>query len=96
MVVYLTDLKSSDWYNSIVDLPEGTKEMNNDLLLLWKQNEDFDTLFMTESDRNSPSPGRRSARNGSPSPGLRSGTKRDNTPTSVGKNGGRKLSYEND
>ena len=64
MAVYLTDLKSSDWYNSIVGLPEGTNEMNRDLLLLWKQNEDFDALFMTEIGRNSTSPvslGQRSA-----------------------------------
>ena len=70
MVVYLTDLKSSDSYNSIVDLPEGTNKMDKDLLLLWEQNEDFDALFMIEINCNPPSPG---------SLGLRYATKSDNT-----------------
>ena len=70
--------------------------MDEDLLLLWKQNEHFDALFMTESDRNSPSPRRRSVIRDSPSLGLRSAAKRDNTPTSIGKRGGKKLLYEDD
>ena len=96
LVVCLWNLKSSDWYNSIVDLPEGTNEMDKDLLLLWKQNKHFDALFMTESDRNSPSPRRRSVIRDSPPLGLRSAAKRDNTPTSIGKRGGKKLLYEDD
>ena len=51
-MVYLKDLRSSDWYNCIVDLPEGVNKMDEDLLLLWKQNKDFVALFMTEIDRN--------------------------------------------
>ena len=49
MVVYLWNLKSSDWCNSIVDLPEGADEMDEDLLLLWKLNAQFVKLFMTQS-----------------------------------------------
>ena len=81
MVVYLQDLKSSDWYNSIVDLPDGVNEMDEDLLLLWKQNANFDALFMTEIDCNSSSPGQWSAKKNSPSTGLKPYTRNNNTPT---------------
>ena len=47
---YLRDLKLSDWANSIDDLPDGENEMDENLLLLWKHNADFDTLFMTKND----------------------------------------------
>ena len=56
LVVCLLDLRSNNWYNSIDTLPEGTNKMDENLLLLWKQNEQFDKLFMTESDPISPSP----------------------------------------
>ena len=46
LVPYLLKLKNNDWYNSIVDLPEGA-EIDEDLLLLWKQDKYVDTMFMT-------------------------------------------------
>ena len=59
LVACLLDLRSNDWYNSIDALPAGTTKMNENLLLLWKQNTQFDELFLTESDPNSPSPRQR-------------------------------------
>ena len=47
---YLRNLKLSGWANSIDDLPDGKNEMDENLLLLWKHNADFDKLFMTEND----------------------------------------------
>ena len=49
LVACLFDLKSNDWHNSIDASPAGTTKMDEDVLLLWKQNTQFVKLFMTES-----------------------------------------------
>ena len=49
LVACLFDLKSNDWHNSIDALPAGTTKMDEDVLLLWKQNTQFVELFMTQS-----------------------------------------------
>ena len=56
VVPYLMSLRKNDWSNSIIDLPEGAVEMDDKLLLLWKTDQDFTTVFMTESDRTAPFP----------------------------------------
>ena len=61
LVACLFDLKSNDWHNSIDALPAGTTKMDEDVLLLWKQNTQFVELFMTESDPISPSTRQRSS-----------------------------------
>ena len=49
-VKYLKQLRTEDWANSIIDLPENegideNGEMDDNLLLLWKQGKDFQDKF---------------------------------------------------
>ena len=49
-VTYLKQLRTEDWANSIIDLPENegideNGEMDDNLLLLWKQGKDFQDKF---------------------------------------------------
>ena len=60
--------------------------MDENLLLLWKENEHSDKLFLTKSDPNSPS-----LRQGP----VTSSSPRGNTPTSVGRKRGTKLFDDN-
>ena len=67
LVACLFDLKSNDWHNSIDALPAGTTRMDEDVLLLWKQNTQFVELFMTQGDPTSTSTSqRRSPRKSAP------------------------------
>ena len=67
LVACLFDLKSNDWHNSIDALPAGTTKMDEDVLLLWKQNTQFVELFMTQGDPTSTSTSqRRSPRKSAP------------------------------
>ena len=67
LVACLFHLKSNDWHNSIDALPAGTTRMDEDVLLLWKQNTQFVELFMTQGDPTSISTSqRRSPRKSAP------------------------------
>ena len=67
LALYILSLKENEWSNSFVDLPEGAHKMDEDLLLLWKQDQCFDALFMTKSVHASPSQRRNSGTANSPS-----------------------------
>ena len=82
LVTYLHKLKSSDWSNSIVNLPDGENKMDGNLLLLWKHNANIDALFMTKNDCN-PSTPQSSSENSSPSTGSKSATRSNSNPTNV-------------
>ena len=86
-------LKGLNWSNSIFGLAEGKTIEDENVLLLWNQNSQFDTLFMTENiqqGRPLPSPTQRE---------KRSATKKHSTPTRVEevqkkKNLAKKLSFQ--